>query len=65
MINPKAIENFECLKEQFPLLGFCACGDFATTIKLGPETGKPFHLCAEHSSLWTEQRLGIARKAVA
>jgi hypothetical protein len=62
-----AIENLERIKEQcraeVPVLGFCACGDFAVTVKAGPYTGNPFHLCAAHSSLWTEQRLGISKAA--
>jgi hypothetical protein len=60
MKNQKAIENFQQMKEHFRAespLGFCACGDFAVTVKAG------FHLCAEHSSLWTEQRLGISKAA--
>jgi hypothetical protein len=67
MKNEQAIENFERMKEEFlmtnPVLDFCACGDLAVTIKAGPYTGKPFQLCAEHSSLWTEQRLGIRMAA--
>lgn len=64
MITPvKAIENFEYMREQFPLLDFCACGNFAIIIKPGPYTGKPFHLCVECSTLWTEQRLGIKEAA--
>jgi hypothetical protein len=59
----QAIENFRQMQahfcEEFPLLGFCACGDFAVIVKSGPHTGKPFSLCLEHSRLWTEQRLGI------
>lgn len=64
-INRFAVENFASLKEQFAAddAAFCACGDLATTVKPGPHTGKPFHLCAGCSTLWTEQRLGIAQKA--
>jgi hypothetical protein len=50
------------LKECYPPFEeFCACGNFATVVKPGPHTGKPFPLCAEHSTLWTEIRLGIAK----
>ncbi len=65
MNNLRAIENFAYIREHFPFLGICACGDFATIVKPGPETGKPFHLCAEHSSLWTKQRLGIQERMAA
>jgi len=61
--NRQAIQNFEQIKEYFdvvsPYLDFCACGDLAVAIKLGPYSGKSTHLCAECSALWTEQRLGI------
>jgi hypothetical protein len=60
----QAIQNFEQIKEYFsvaaPYEGFCACGDLAVSIKLGPYSGNPVHLCAEHSTLWTKQRIGLA-----
>lgn len=63
-INHFAVENFALLKEQFEAdaAAFCACGDLATTVKPGPYTGRPFHLCGQCSTVWTEHRLGIAQK---
>jgi len=60
----QAIKNFEQIKEYFsvvsPYLDFCTCGDVAVAIKFGPCSGTPTHLCAEHSIMWTEQRIAVA-----
>lgn len=64
MDTMRASENLQQIKQQFETeLGLCSCGDFAVVVKAGPYTGKPFELCAEHSALWTEQRLGIKEAA--
>jgi hypothetical protein len=55
----KAIENYEAIKRLFPVVEFCACGNFSVAVRCGA------NLCEEHTRQWTEQRLGIAKSVAA